>query len=194
MEDSMVIETNRTADQGLTQKQLTEKYDHEDGKWGEHPDWSMEDWQFEVSEGGTRLGYWDWVVSQIEQKSDGTQLDEDEDIHEGQPPYDEDLDDEEETSADNSRVLDMAVQALPGNNVWELVDRLNGHGIEVIIGAFPAPSARYNVELRRWRNRSSEGIPGDPHTGRSRETIACVSGEVLPDVLAAAVLRSGLKL
>lgn len=173
----MGIETNRTADQGLTQKQLIEKYDHENGKWGEHPDWSMEDWQFEVSKGGTRLGYWDWVVSQVEHNPDGTQLD-----------------DDEETSADNSRVLDIAVQALPGNNVWELVDRLNDHGIEVIIGAFRAPSSRYNVELRRWRNRSSEGIPGDPHTGRSRETIACVSGEVLPDVLDAAVLGSGLKL
>ncbi len=32
--------------------------------WGEDPDWRIEDWQIEVSEDNTRLGYWDWVLAQ----------------------------------------------------------------------------------------------------------------------------------
>jgi len=41
--------------------ELTEKY----GMWGEHPKHKVEDWEEEVSEGSTRLGYWEWVVAQI---------------------------------------------------------------------------------------------------------------------------------
>lgn len=33
------------------------------GHWGEHPDHPVDEWQFEVSENSTRLGYWDWVDS-----------------------------------------------------------------------------------------------------------------------------------
>jgi len=32
----------------------------------EHPDYPFEDWQYEVSNGDTRLGYWLWVVHSIE--------------------------------------------------------------------------------------------------------------------------------
>jgi len=31
------------------------------GTWGEHPDYPVSDWQYEVANGDTRLGYWDWV-------------------------------------------------------------------------------------------------------------------------------------
>jgi hypothetical protein len=29
--------------------------------WQEHPDYPVEDWQEEVSNGETRLGYWEWT-------------------------------------------------------------------------------------------------------------------------------------
>lgn len=35
------------------------------GFWSEHPDHPIEGWQLEVAEGDTRLGYWDWVASQV---------------------------------------------------------------------------------------------------------------------------------
>lgn len=31
----------------------------------EHPDFSFEDWQIEVANNDTRLGYWQWVMAQI---------------------------------------------------------------------------------------------------------------------------------
>ncbi len=37
---------------------LTEKFG---GIWSEHPDYPAADWQYEVANGDTRLGYWDWV-------------------------------------------------------------------------------------------------------------------------------------
>lgn len=36
------------------------------GHWGEHPDHPVSDWQYEVSNDDTRLGYWAWVANQIE--------------------------------------------------------------------------------------------------------------------------------
>jgi len=36
------------------------------GFWEEHPEHCVEDWQYEVANGDTRLGYWEWVVCQIE--------------------------------------------------------------------------------------------------------------------------------
>jgi hypothetical protein len=42
------------------------------GFWSDHPELesgrgiSVEDWVCEVGSGNTRLGYWDWVVSQLE--------------------------------------------------------------------------------------------------------------------------------
>ena len=36
------------------------------GMWGQHPKFPVEDWQEEVSEGNTRLGYWAWVEASLE--------------------------------------------------------------------------------------------------------------------------------
>ncbi len=42
------------------------------GFWSDHPELesgrsiSAEEWTCEVSNGGTRLGYWDWVCSQLD--------------------------------------------------------------------------------------------------------------------------------
>lgn len=36
------------------------------GYWGEHPDFTEEDWKYEVACGDTREGYWDWVHDQLE--------------------------------------------------------------------------------------------------------------------------------
>lgn len=42
---------------------ITEKYG---GYWGEHPDFPVADWQYEVSNGDTRSGYWEWVEKKVE--------------------------------------------------------------------------------------------------------------------------------
>jgi hypothetical protein len=37
------------------------------GYWtGEHPDYPTEDWHNKIAENESRLGYWDWVISEIE--------------------------------------------------------------------------------------------------------------------------------
>ncbi len=38
------------------------------GTWGEHPDHTVEDWQFQVENDETRQGYWEWVVSRTEEE------------------------------------------------------------------------------------------------------------------------------
>ena len=40
------------------------------GTWGEHPDFPSSDWQDEVADDATRLGYWDWVEAQIDALED----------------------------------------------------------------------------------------------------------------------------
>ncbi len=30
--------------------------------WGEDPEFPVADWQYEVSNGDTRMGYWEWVA------------------------------------------------------------------------------------------------------------------------------------
>ena len=35
------------------------------GYWGDHPDFSVSDWQCEVANDETRLGYWYWVEMKI---------------------------------------------------------------------------------------------------------------------------------
>jgi hypothetical protein len=35
------------------------------GSWGEHPDYPVVDWQYEVANGDTRQGYWDWVENEL---------------------------------------------------------------------------------------------------------------------------------
>jgi hypothetical protein len=36
------------------------------GVWGEHDLFPASDWSMDVQDEGTRIGYWDWVVDQIE--------------------------------------------------------------------------------------------------------------------------------
>lgn len=43
---------------------LQKKY----GYWGEHPEHTRWGWQLDVDEGNTSLGYWEWVVSILEQE------------------------------------------------------------------------------------------------------------------------------
>lgn len=31
------------------------------GYWDEHPDNPVKDWQYEIANGDTRCGYWEWV-------------------------------------------------------------------------------------------------------------------------------------
>lgn len=43
---------------------------NDEGSWGEHPNYPMDDWRDEVNQGHTRLGYWVWVVHQLEANND----------------------------------------------------------------------------------------------------------------------------
>ena len=38
--------------------------------WDSHPDFPVEDWQYEVANNDTRLGYLDWLQSQLELASE----------------------------------------------------------------------------------------------------------------------------
>ena len=38
--------------------------------WDQHPTYLREDWAQEAHNGDTIIGYWDWVISQIEQAED----------------------------------------------------------------------------------------------------------------------------
>ncbi|MBK6616367.1 hypothetical protein [Ottowia sp.] len=40
--------------------------DQHGGTWGEHPDHPLSDWRYQVENDETRLGYWEWVVSEID--------------------------------------------------------------------------------------------------------------------------------
>ena len=33
------------------------------GYWGNHPEYMVTDWQYEVANGDTRLGYWHWCAN-----------------------------------------------------------------------------------------------------------------------------------
>ena len=52
----------------LSAQELAEKYAGPNGAWGEHPDFCRNDWQTEVGNDDTLLGYWDWVVAQLDQQ------------------------------------------------------------------------------------------------------------------------------
>ena len=41
-----------------------------DDFWGQNRNYTQEDWVDEVKKGDTRLGYWDWVLSEIEHDKD----------------------------------------------------------------------------------------------------------------------------
>ena len=48
--------------QAMSVKDLIKKY----GEWNEHPDYPRSDWTYEVHNGDTSLGYWEYVESMIE--------------------------------------------------------------------------------------------------------------------------------
>lgn len=52
----------------LSAQELADKYAGPNGAWGEHPDFCRKDWQTEVGNDDTLLGYWDWVVAQLDQQ------------------------------------------------------------------------------------------------------------------------------
>lgn len=39
------------------------------GAWGEHPQYPAADWRQEVESHDTRLGYWDWAASKLDEAS-----------------------------------------------------------------------------------------------------------------------------
>ena len=41
-----------------------------DSVWDEHAEYPAKDWQYEVGNGDTRLGYWDWVEHQKESNAE----------------------------------------------------------------------------------------------------------------------------
>lgn len=45
------------------------------GHWAEHDKFPSRDWRYEVADGDTRLGYWEWVAAQL---NDTAEEDEDE--------------------------------------------------------------------------------------------------------------------
>lgn len=43
----------------MTVREYREKH----GYWSEHPDHAVSDWQYEVANGDTKQGYWDWATA-----------------------------------------------------------------------------------------------------------------------------------
>jgi hypothetical protein len=42
----------------------------EHGYWDEHPEYGLEDWEYDVVNGHTRLGYWPWVTSKLDEQEE----------------------------------------------------------------------------------------------------------------------------
>ncbi len=40
------------------------------GYWGNHPQFPLADWKYEVACGDTRTGYWDWIAAQLSEGRD----------------------------------------------------------------------------------------------------------------------------
>lgn len=55
----------------MTIEEKAEALREKHGTWGEHPDYPFADWQREVEEDSTRLGYWQWVANKIDLEQDG---------------------------------------------------------------------------------------------------------------------------
>ena len=64
MSDKAETSVSKTADRELSAEQLRNKYG---GNWEQHPDYPVEDWQYEVGNDDTRLGYWEWLAHRIEE-------------------------------------------------------------------------------------------------------------------------------
>lgn len=60
-----------TDDKRMGPDQLREKYATSDGGWGQHGTYPLEDWQHEVGNDETRLGYWEWVAHQLSVEFEG---------------------------------------------------------------------------------------------------------------------------
>lgn len=45
---------------------LIAEFGGDGGVWGEHPDHPRSDWRYEVANGDTSLGYWQWVARNME--------------------------------------------------------------------------------------------------------------------------------
>lgn len=60
--------TESCPEREMNSAQLQAKYDGlaDEGRWGEHPRFTMEAWRAEVENGDTRVGYWNWVETMIE--------------------------------------------------------------------------------------------------------------------------------
>lgn len=43
--------------------ELQRKY----GSWGSHPEHPVSDWQYEVANDETRLGYWEWLENKLDE-------------------------------------------------------------------------------------------------------------------------------
>jgi len=48
-------------------RRLADRYG---GVWKDHPDFAVSEWQYEVRNGDTRAGYWDWVLGKIEERKE----------------------------------------------------------------------------------------------------------------------------
>lgn len=46
---------------------------HGDDIWGIHPIYPIEDWQFEVCNNDSRLGYWEWVLVKVSELENETE-------------------------------------------------------------------------------------------------------------------------
>lgn len=51
-------------------KVIQKLMDENDGYWGEHAQFPLADWQYQIASGDTRQGYWEWVADQIEAQND----------------------------------------------------------------------------------------------------------------------------
>jgi hypothetical protein len=69
---SPVAFRNSKNDLALGAEQLRAKYDGpaSQSQWGEHPNHPLKDWQAAVLCKSTRVGYWDWVVTQLKLAAD----------------------------------------------------------------------------------------------------------------------------
>lgn len=46
----------------MSADELIKKY----GVWGEHPDFPVQDWRYQVINNETRIGYLEWVAAELE--------------------------------------------------------------------------------------------------------------------------------
>ncbi len=56
-----------TSDSVCGMQALQALADAHGGHWGQHPEHPVADWQYEVANDDTRLGYWAWVFDRLEQ-------------------------------------------------------------------------------------------------------------------------------